>query len=79
MHAKLWAPKIMKIPTLGISKLPFGSYGTKCHLDVDFVERHKIYYKGEGDGFPEIQAVVSLMSPKLHVVCPSTKSAQTMH
>ncbi len=25
--------------------------GTKCHLDVGFVERHIVYYKGEGGGF----------------------------
>jgi hypothetical protein len=24
----------------------------KCHLDVGLVERHIVYYKGEGDGFP---------------------------
>jgi hypothetical protein len=30
------------------------------------VERRKIYYKGEGGGFPQVQAVVSLMSPS----CP---------
>jgi hypothetical protein len=23
-----------------------GSLGTKCHLDVDLVERHRVYYKG---------------------------------
>jgi hypothetical protein len=28
-HTKLWAPKIMEIPTLGILGLPFGSPGTK--------------------------------------------------
>ncbi len=43
-----------------ISGLPFGSLGTKCHLDVGLVERHKIYYKGEGGGFPQVRAVVSL-------------------
>jgi len=30
----------------------FRSPGTKCHLDVGLVERHKIYYKGEGGDFP---------------------------
>jgi hypothetical protein len=30
---------------------------------------------GEGGGFPRIQAVVSLVSPKLPVACPSTKNA----
>jgi hypothetical protein len=59
--------------------LPLGSPETKCHLDVGLVERHKIYYKGEGGGFPQIQAMVSLVSPSLHVVCPNTKSAPTMH
>jgi hypothetical protein len=53
LHTKLWAPNVAKVPTLGISGLPFGSLGTKCHLDVGLVERHKIYYKGEGGGFPK--------------------------
>jgi hypothetical protein len=48
-------------------------------LDVGFVERHKVYYKGEGGGFPQVQAMVSRVSPSLPVACPSTKSAQTMH
>jgi hypothetical protein len=29
----------------------------------------------EGGGFPRIQAVVSLVSPKLPVACPNTKGA----
>jgi hypothetical protein len=43
-----------------------GSPGTKCHFDVDLVERHKVYNKGEGGGFPQVWAVVSLVSPS----CP---------
>ncbi len=39
------------------------------------VERHKVYYMGEGGGFPRVQAVVSLVSPELPVACPSTKGA----
>ncbi len=73
------APKVTGIPILGISRLPFGSPETKCHLDVGLLERHKIYYKGEGGGFPQIWAVVNLVSPSLPVACPSTKSAPTMH
>jgi hypothetical protein len=72
-------PKVVEIPILGISKLPFGSLGTKCHLDVGLVERHKVYYKGEGGGFPQVLAVVSLISSKLYIPCPSTKTVQTMH
>jgi hypothetical protein len=64
----------MKASSLGISRLPLGSPGTKCHLDVGLVERHKVYYKGEGGGFPQVQAVVSLVSLSLPVARPSTKS-----
>jgi hypothetical protein len=62
LHVKLWAPKIAGVPTLVISGLPLGNPRTKCHLDVGLVERHRVYYKGEGGGFPQVRAVVSLMS-----------------
>ncbi len=39
---------------------------TKCHLDVGLVKKHKVYYKGEGDGFPQVRVVVNLVSPS----CP---------
>ncbi len=41
----------------------FGSPRTKSHLDVATLERHKVYYKGEGGGFPQVRAVVSLVCP----------------
>jgi hypothetical protein len=53
LHAKLWAPKVAGVPILAISGLPLGSPGTKCHLDVGLVERHRVYYNGEGGGFPK--------------------------
>jgi hypothetical protein len=65
----------MGVLVVGISKLPLGCFGTKCHLDVALME----YYKGEGGGFPQVRAMVSLMSPRLHVVHPSTESVQIMH
>jgi hypothetical protein len=77
LHTKLWGPKVVRIPTLAN-----GSPETKCHLDVGLVERHKIYYKGEGGGFPQVWVVVSLVSLvslSLHVAHPSTKSALAMH
>jgi len=40
--------------------------------------RHKKYYKGEG-GFPQVWAVVSLVSSCLPVARPCTKSAPTTH
>jgi hypothetical protein len=47
MKTKLWDPKVARVPTLGISGLPFRSPETKCHLDVGLVERHKVYYRGK--------------------------------
>ncbi len=32
-------------------------------MDVGPMERCKIYYKGEGGGFPQVRAVVSLVCP----------------
>jgi hypothetical protein len=58
-----------------VSGLSLGSPGTKSHLDVAPVEWHIVYYMGEGGGFPRTRAVVSQVSPKLHVACPSTKGA----
>ncbi len=58
-----------------VSGLLLGSPGTKSHLDVGAVERRKKYYMGEGGGFLRVQAVVSLVSPKSPVACPSTKGS----
>ncbi len=79
LHAKLWGRKIAGVPTLAISRLPFGSLETKCHLDVGLVGSHKVYYKGEGGGFPQVRTVVSLVSISLPVTCLNTKSAPIMH
>jgi hypothetical protein len=59
--------------------LPLGSPRTKWHLDAGPVARHIVYYKKEGGGFPQVQAVVSLVSPNLPMVRPNTKSALAMH
>jgi hypothetical protein len=79
LHAKLWAPKVERILVVKISGLSLGSLRTKCHLDVSLVEKHRVYYKGEGGGFRQVRAVMSLVSPNLLVVCLSTKSALIMH
>ncbi len=57
-----------------VSRLLLGSPETKSHM-VAPVESCKVYYMGEGGGFPRIRAVVSLVSLELHVACPSTKGA----
>jgi hypothetical protein len=37
--------------------------GKKSYLDVGSMASHRIYYEGEGDGFPQVRVVVSLMCP----------------
>jgi hypothetical protein len=63
LHKKLWALKVVRVPVVAISGLPLGSPETKSHLDVAPVERRRVYYKGEGGGFPQIRAVVNLVCP----------------
>jgi hypothetical protein len=79
LHTKLWGPKVARVSTLRISRLSSESPGTKCHLDVGFMERHRVYYKGGGGVFPQVWAVVSLVNPNLPVARPYTKSAPAMH
>jgi hypothetical protein len=43
------------------------------------VAKHKKYYKGEGGGFPQVQAVVNLMIPCLLMAHSCTKNAPTTH
>ncbi len=65
----------MGVPTLGNFETP----ETKCHLDVGLVERHRVYYKGEGGGSPQVRAMVNLVNSSLPVARPSTKSALALH
>jgi len=50
-------------PTGTISGLQFGSLGKKSHLDATSTASCRVYYKGEGGGFPQVWAVVSLVCP----------------
>jgi len=63
-----FARKVMGLQSCG--NLNLGDFGTltespetKSHLDVGPVERCKVYYKGEGGGFPQVRAVMSLVCP----------------
>jgi hypothetical protein len=56
-----------------------GSPGTKCHLGVGSVIRHKVYYNGESDRFPQVRVVVNLVSPNLPMAHFNTKSVPAMH
>ncbi len=76
---KIMGPKVARVPVVGISRLPLGSPGTKWHLGVSHVARHRISYKGEGGGFPQVQAVVSHVNLSLLVARLSTKSVPVMN
>ncbi len=56
-------------------RLPLGSPGIKSYSDVSAVERCREYYMGEGDGFPRVRAVVSLVNLESVVACPNSKGA----
>ncbi len=51
----------------------------KTHLDAGPMERCKVYYKGEGGGFPPSPGRGESCVSMLPMARPSTKSAQTMH
>ncbi len=81
LRRKLCVLKVVKVLAMGISGLPLGSPRTKSHLDVALVERHRVYYKGEGGGFPQVWAVVSLMCPSCpwFVLTPKVLQLCTKH
>jgi len=79
LHAKLWASKVIGVPISRISRFQLGSPETKWHLGVGPMVRHIEYYKEEGGGFPQVWAVVSLVSPCLPMVHPCIKNAPIMH
>ncbi len=62
-----------KVQTGIVSGLFLENPGIKSHSNVGVTERRKEYYMGEGGGFPRVRAVVSLVSLKSPVICPSIK------
>jgi hypothetical protein len=81
LHAKLCAPKVARVPIVGILRLPLGSPGTKSHLDVAPMERRKVYYKGEGGGFSQVWVVVNFVSPSCSwlIIAPKVLQLCTKH
>jgi len=64
----------------------FGNFGTpnlgvlgQNDIRVLALWPNRKYYKGKGDGFPQVWAMVSRMSPCLPMICLCTKNAPTMH
>jgi len=72
------APKSQESPLAQFRDFRSGVPGEKSHLDVGPVERCKVYYKGEGGGFPQVRAMVSfvclccpwlILAPKVLQLC----------
>jgi hypothetical protein len=76
LQKKLWASKVTRVPISKNLGLPTWESWEKWHLGATPMANHKEYYKGEGGGFPQVQAVVSLC---MLVVRSCTKSISTMH
>jgi len=66
----------------------FGNFGTPIWESRDKMPfgcgphggaYYKVYYKGEGGGFPQVRVVVSLVSSNLPMARISTKNAPIMH
>jgi hypothetical protein len=69
-------PKVPGVHTGIVSRLHFGSPGTKSHSGMGAVEQRREYYMGEGGGFPQVRAMVSQVSPRSPVACLNTKRVQ---
>jgi hypothetical protein len=77
---KVMGPQSRGSPNFGNFGTPTWESQTKCHLDAGPVANNKIYYKGEGGGFPpKVRAMVSLVNSSLFVACLNTKSVLVMH
>jgi hypothetical protein len=70
--------KVVKVSIVGISSFSTWESPNKWHLRASPMANHKIYYKGEGGGFPQVQAVVSFVNSSLPMVRPNIKNAITM-
>jgi hypothetical protein len=57
------APKSQESPLAGFRDSHSGVPREKSHLDVGSMASHIVYYKGEGGGFPQVRAMVSLVCP----------------
>ncbi len=79
LNTKLWASKVEGVLIQGISKLPTWESRDKMTFGCHPMAKHKKYYKEKGGGFPQVRAVVSLVSMCLLVAHPCTKSVPTMH
>ncbi len=79
LHKELWVSKVTKIPISEILGLPSWESWEKRHLILAPVPNHKEYYKGGNGDFPQVWAMVNLVSSCMPMVHPCSKSVPTMH
>jgi hypothetical protein len=73
---KIMGPQSRRNPNFGNFETPTWESRDKCHLGANHMARHRIYYKGEGGGFPQVRTVVNLVSPSLPMVHLAPKVLQ---
>jgi hypothetical protein len=74
---ELWPSKVLGLQPEIVSGLQLGSPGKKSHLDVASAESCKVYYMGEGGGFPE-SGPWWVLCVKVPVACPNTQGCSRM-
>jgi hypothetical protein len=74
-------PQSHESPNLGDSGTPTWESWDKKPFGLGPVERCRVYYKGEGGGFPQVWAVVSLVCPccSWFVLAPKVLQLCTNH
>jgi hypothetical protein len=61
LQSGVMSSQSLRTTTGTTSGLQFGSPKKKSHLDAASATSCRVYYKGEGGGFPQVRAVMSLM------------------
>jgi hypothetical protein len=69
---KVMGPQSCESPSCG----NFETLMTKWHLGAGPMAKHRVYYKGEGGGFPQVWVVVNLVSLCLPMARLCTKVLQ---
>jgi hypothetical protein len=78
LHTKLWAFKVVRVLIFGVLGFLWESLD-KMTFGAGPMATHKECYKGEGGGFPQVWAVVNLVTLCLHVARLCTKHAPSLY
>jgi hypothetical protein len=76
---KLWAPKVVGVLIVGIPRPHLGVPGKNAIWMWPPWRDAENIIRGEDGGFPQVRAMVNLVSLRLPMARPSTKSAQIVH